>query len=136
MRGLNIELFENKEVFIFLWVSYLAWELGFTFFLLLGRILAGDFLIDHLNSSFKNHSQLQNSVIVGVNFIELKDESFASFVDSQVVPLTPGSIVPELFAPDPAIAAFDFLELLHKFEVNSTDVEGVFEVGSFNRFAL
>lgn len=136
MRGLNIELFENKEVFIFLWVSYLAWELGFTFFLLLGRILAGDFLIDHLNSSFENHSQLQNSVIVGVNFIKLKDESFASFVDSQIIPLTPGSIVPELFPPDPAIAAFDFLELLHKFEVNSTDVEGVFEVGSFNCFAL
>ena len=62
-----------------------------------------------------------------VEFIQFEDKSLTDFINSKIVPLTPGSVIPEFFLFGTAIDAFDFLELLHKIQVDGDNFGGSLE---------
>lgn len=114
--GWHFNLFRNQKVafslrLLGLWSGYL--------FLL--DALISDLVVDDLDGSLEDQSQLQYSRFVVMDLVELKDKRLTDLVDAQVVPLTPSSIVSQFFLSIFAVNCLDFLELLHKLEINSTD---------------
>ena len=53
-----------------------------------------------------------------MDLIQLQDECLANLVDPEIVPLTPSSVVPQIFLPGFAVDSLDLLKLLHKLKVN------------------
>lgn len=47
---------------------------------------------------FKQLSQALNAFVTAEDIVQVKDYFFSDFVHTQVVPLAPGSIVPEVFS--------------------------------------
>ena len=53
-----------------------------------------------------------------MDLIQLQDECLAYFVDPEIIPLTPSSVIPQIFLPGFAVYSLDLLELLHKLKIN------------------
>lgn len=76
-----------------------------------------NFFINDFNRLLKNMRQLQHSRIIK-NVIKTKNESLPNLPNTKIVPLTPSSVIPELFLFVLCIILFDLLKLFHKILIN------------------
>ena len=64
-----------------------------------------------------------------MDLIELKDERLSYLIDSEIVPLAPGSVVPKIFLSVLTINSLDLFEFFHKLKVNGLDYTGFSKAG-------
>ena len=79
---------------------------------------------------------LQYSVVIRVNLVQLQNQSLSDFINSQVVPFAPSTIVPQFLLSSTVIVVLKSLELFHKFNFHGSYFRSFFELRLFQRLTF